>query len=74
MNCPFCKRLLYSRQHKNCGYCGQELPERFRLSEEEIEEIKAENRAIEERRAFAKAEEAAEAERKRRDQRRNSGF
>jgi ferredoxin len=70
MNCPFCKRLLYSRQHKKCGHCGEELPEKFRLTEEEIEAIKDENRAIEERRAIAKEKEEAEREEKRRKARR----
>lgn len=60
MNCPYCKRLLYSRQHAKCGHCGCELPERYRLSEDEIEEMKAENRAIAERRAAAKLKEEEE--------------
>ena len=45
------------------------LPEGYRLSEDEIEEIKAENRAIAERRAAAKLKEEEEERelRKRRD-------
>jgi hypothetical protein len=60
MNCPYGQRLLYSRQHLKCGHCGRELPERYRLSEDEIEEIKTENRAIAERRAAAKLKEEEE--------------
>jgi hypothetical protein len=55
MNCPFCRRLLYSRQHLKCGHCGGELPERYRLTEDEIEEMKAETKEILKRREIAKA-------------------
>ena len=67
MNCPYCNRLLYSRQHKNCGFCGKELPERYLLSEDEIEEMREEIKAINARRAIAKEKEEQElAEQKRR--------
>lgn len=70
MNCPFCKRLLYSRQHKECGYCGEELPEEFRLTEDEIEAMRAEKQAIEQRRMIAKEKEDAEREERKRRARR----
>lgn len=70
MDCPFCKRMLYSRQHEKCGYCGEALPEGFRLSEDEIQAIKSENKAIEERRLITKEREEAEREEVRRKRRR----
>ena len=57
MNCPTCNRLLYSRQHKTCGFCGTELPPEVLLSEDEIDATKAEQEAISVRRAEAKAKE-----------------
>ena len=57
MNCPHCQRLLYSRQHKTCGFCGAELPPECLLSEDEVAELKAEPRAIAERPAIDKAKE-----------------
>lgn len=61
MNCPNCKRLLYSRQHKHCGFCGAELPPGVIFSAEEIAAVQAEQQAIAARRAQvrAKEEEAA---------------
>ena len=60
MNCPFCHRLLYSRQQLKCGFCERELPAAFRLDAHAIDELKAENRAIDERRAAAKLKEEEE--------------
>ena len=69
MNCPHCHRLLYSRQHPRCGYCGALLPEGVRLSRYQIDEMKAEIREIDARRAVAKEKEEIErAERRRREQ------
>jgi hypothetical protein len=65
MNCPHCNRLLYSRQHKSCGFCGAQLPPEMLLSDEEIAALKAEQNAIAERRALAKEKE--DEERKRRE-------
>ena len=55
--CPYCERIIYSRQHRKCGYCGKELPSELLLSEAEIAQLKAEEAAIAERRAKAKAKE-----------------
>ena len=60
MNCPSCKRLLYSRQHKNCGFCGAELPPEALFSQDEIAAIKTEQEAIAIRRAKAKAKDEEE--------------
>jgi hypothetical protein len=60
MNCPSCNRLLYSRRHKTCGFCGAELPAEVLFSEEEIAAIEAEQKAIAVRRAKAKAREEEE--------------
>lgn len=62
MNCPHCHRLLYSRQHPRCGYCGEPLPEGVRLEDHEIAEIKEEIREIDARRAKAKEKEEKERE------------
>ena len=69
MNCSHCHRLLYSRQHPRCGHCGGLLPEEMRLAPHEIDEIKAEIREIDARRAKAKEkdEEEREAARRRND-------
>lgn len=65
MNCPHCQRVLYSRQHPRCGYCGGELPADLLLPAHEVDEMKAEMREIEGRRQEAKAKEE-EAEKQRR--------
>ena len=66
MKCPHCHRLLYSRQHPRCGYCGALLPEGVRLAGYEIDEMKAEIREIDARRAVAKEKEEIEREERRR--------
>lgn len=60
MNCPACNRLLYSRSRKACGFCGAELPAEVMFSGEEIAAIRAEQAAIEVRRAREKAKEEEE--------------
>jgi hypothetical protein len=70
MNCPHCHRVLYSRQHPRCGFCGEPLPDEFRLADHEIDDIKAEIREIDARRAKAKEAEEKEREAARR---RNDG-
>ena len=71
MNCPHCQRLLYSRQHARCGYCGGQLPEGVRLAGHEVDEMKAEISEIDTRRAVAKAKEDREREEQRRRDRRH---
>jgi ferredoxin len=66
MNCPSCHRLLYSRQHKKCGFCGAVLPSEVRFSDDEIATIKAEQAAIAMRRAKAKEQEEKEQEEEKR--------
>ncbi len=60
MNCPHCQRLLYSRQHRTCGFCGGELPDECRLEDWQIAEMKAEQAAIAHRREIAKAKDEEE--------------
>lgn len=60
MNCPRCQRLLYSRQHQHCGFCGQKLPAELLLSEAELAALKAEQLAIAERRARDREKEEEE--------------
>ena len=55
MNCPSCNRLLYSRTHKSCGFCGAELPPEVLFSDDEIAAIQAEQAAMAIRRAKDKA-------------------
>lgn len=59
MNCPHCQRLLHSRQHPKCGWCGQELPPECRLPDKAVARMKTEIREINHRLAMAR-----EAERK----------
>jgi hypothetical protein len=66
MNCPHCQRLLYSRQHRTCGFCGKELPKELLLTDEEILALKTEQDQITTRRAAAKAREEAEKEQQKR--------
>ena len=65
MNCPHCHRLLYSRQHKKCGYCGEVLPEEILITSEEMASLKAEQQAIYHRHEVARDEEQEERERQR---------
>ena len=60
MDCPNCHRLIYSRQHKNCGYCGTALPAELLLTPAELAALKSEQREIDERLARMKAEEERE--------------
>ena len=34
--CPNCRRVLYNRRLKNCGFCGATIPEELRFTPEEI--------------------------------------
>jgi hypothetical protein len=36
VHCPSCHKVLYSRRLKQCGFCGAEIPEELRFTEEEI--------------------------------------
>jgi hypothetical protein len=60
MNCPHCQRLLYSRSHPKCGFCGGELPPEAMLEEYVIAELKEELAQIEARRAMHKAKDEEE--------------
>lgn len=69
MNCPECDRLIYSRIHPKCGYCGAVLPPECRLSDDEIGAIKEEIAEIRKQRAIAKE---IEEERKAEERKRSS--
>lgn len=60
MNCPHCQRLLYSRRHKACGFCGKTLPSEFLFTAAEAAKVKKAQEAIEQRRVLAKAKEEEE--------------
>jgi len=34
LRCPHCDSIVYSRRHKLCGVCSQELPDSFAFSPE----------------------------------------
>ncbi len=38
-HCPFCQSLIYSRRHKLCGVCSEELPQQFLFSPEQSESV-----------------------------------
>lgn len=57
MNCPSCHRLLYSRRHKTCGFCGAELPPEVLFTVAELAAIDAEKEALAARRAKDRAKE-----------------
>lgn len=60
MNCPHCHRLLYSRRHPLCGFCGGKLPAELLFTAEEIAALDAEKEELAKRRAKAKAKEEEE--------------
>jgi len=35
-HCPHCKRVLYNRRLKHCGFCGTHIPDNLRFTPEEI--------------------------------------
>jgi hypothetical protein len=37
--CPFCDSIIYSRRHKLCGVCAQELPEQMLFSAEQADNV-----------------------------------
>ncbi len=74
MDCPHCHRLLYSRSHRKCGFCGGELPPEVLFTEAEIAAIKQEQRNIEMRRAISKAQEEERLEEERRNNSSDGGF
>ena len=56
-HCPSCNRMLYSRAHACCGWCGAALPEDCRMEGDRIDEMKEEIRAIQSGRLKAREEE-----------------
>jgi hypothetical protein len=39
LRCPECHSILYTRRHKLCGVCGNELPEQFLFSPAEASRL-----------------------------------
>ncbi len=39
LRCPGCASIIYSRRHKICGVCNQELPESLRFTEAEAHRV-----------------------------------
>jgi len=38
LRCPECDGLIFNRRYPKCEHCGAELPQKFRLTEEELKE------------------------------------
>ena len=74
MNCPHCHRLLYSRRHPKCGFCGIELPPEVLFTEAEIAAIKQEQQEIDVRRTKAKVQEEERLEEERRSRSADGGY
>jgi uncharacterized protein YecE (DUF72 family) len=63
-HCPSCKRVLYNRLLKHCGFCSAQIPESLRFTPEEIATLERkvaelEEQRVQRERAAAKAEEEA---------------
>lgn len=41
LRCPGCMSIIYSRRHKFCNVCNQELPESLRFSEAEAHRVES---------------------------------
>lgn len=39
LRCPHCGSIIYSRRHKLCGTCAQELPEQLLFPKEEAQRL-----------------------------------
>jgi len=37
--CPFCDSIIYSRRHKLCGVCAEELPVNLRFDSEQAQNV-----------------------------------
>ena len=62
MNCPHCRRTLYTRRPR-CEHCGEALPEECLVPPPWEEALKAEIREVKNRIARTRAEAAKEEER-----------
>jgi len=62
--CPSCKRVLYNRRLKSCGFCGAPIPDELRFSSEEIAALDRKIAELEKRRNRREREMAEEAEKK----------
>jgi predicted nucleic acid-binding Zn ribbon protein len=40
-HCPFCDAVIYSRRHKLCGVCAQELPEQMLFNAAQAENVRS---------------------------------
>jgi len=59
-NCPSCKRVLYNRRLKRCGFCGATIPEELRFTSEETAALERKMEELEESRKLRQlAQEAA---------------
>jgi hypothetical protein len=38
-HCPFCDSIIYSRRHKLCGVCAQQLPEQMLFNAEQADSV-----------------------------------
>ncbi len=68
-HCPKCNRLVYSRRHKRCGFCGAELPAEFLFTQAELDVMAKAEAEAEQRRQLQKAQEQIEEQERRERQR-----
>ncbi len=59
-NCPKCRRPIYNRKHKLCGFCGAALPPELLFSEAELAALKKQDEESEARRKNQRSKDEAE--------------
>lgn len=60
--CPSCHGVLYDRRRTTCGFCDAELPAELLFTPAELEQLRREEAAADERHGQQRAKEQAEAE------------
>ena len=61
-HCPKCHGVLYDRRRKTCGFCSAELPAELLFTPAELEKLRLDEAAADERYRQQRAKEQAEAE------------
>ena len=72
--CPKCQREIYNRRNKFCGFCGMELPKEILFTPEELLAIDQKEAQIKEQIQLVRAERDAEEERRQRATANSSGL
>ena len=58
--CPNCRGVLYDRRRKTCGFCGAVVPAELLFTPSELEDLRKEAEAAEQRREQRAKEDAQE--------------